>query len=64
VQRTYSDPLSGMVGKIDLEIQVPPGFPEKYLSSLVRSAELCAVKKHLENPPKFEVYTKTVEMSG
>ncbi len=63
VQRTHNDPLSGMVGKIDLEIQVPPGFPERYLPSLVRSAELCAVKKHLERPPKFEVYTKTVEMS-
>jgi hypothetical protein len=24
----------------------------------VRSAELCAVKKHLEHPPRFEVYTK------
>jgi ribosomal protein S12 methylthiotransferase accessory factor len=62
VQRTHNDPASGMVVKIDLEIQVPPGFPEKYLPSLVRSAELCAVKKHLEKPPKFEVYTKTVEM--
>jgi ribosomal protein S12 methylthiotransferase accessory factor len=50
-----------MVGKIDLEIQVPPTFPEKYLPSLVRSAELCAVKKHIENPPAFEVFTKTVE---
>ena len=61
VQRTYSNPASGMVGKIDLEIQVPPTFPEKYLSSLVRSAELCAVKKHLEHPPVFDVFTKTVE---
>ena len=47
-----------VVTKIDLEIQVPPSFPEKYLPSLVRSAELCAVKKHMENPPVFEVTTK------
>ena len=60
VQRVHSDPASGMVGKIDLEIQVPPSFPEKYLPSLVRSAELCAVKKHLENPPQFNVFTKAV----
>lgn len=53
--------MTDMVGKIDLEIQVPPGFPEKYLPSLIRSAELCAVKKHLENPPKFDVGTKVVE---
>jgi ribosomal protein S12 methylthiotransferase accessory factor len=63
VQRTHNDPMSGMVGKIDLEIQVPPGFPEKYLPSLVRSAELCAVKKHLEKPPEFDVFTRTVEIS-
>jgi len=61
VQRTYNDPASGMVSKIDLEIQVPPSFPEKYLSSLVRSAELCAVKKHLEHPPAFDVFTRSVE---
>ena len=62
VQRMHSNPGTGMVGKIDLEIQVPPTFPEKYLPSLVRSAELCAVKKHFENPPQFEVYTREVEV--
>ena len=64
VQRIESNPHSGMVSKVDLEIQVPPSFPEKYLPSLVRSAELCAVKKHLENPPVFDVYTQTVETAG
>jgi len=62
VQRMHSNMLTGMVGKIDLEIQVPPTFPEKYLPALVRSAEMCAVKKHFENPPQFEVYTQTVEI--
>ncbi|HEX6304153.1 MAG TPA: OsmC family protein [Anaerolineales bacterium] len=64
VQRMYSDPFSGMVGKVGLEIQVPSSFPEKYLPSLVRSAEMCAVKKHFEKPPQFEIYTKEVEMVG
>ena len=57
VQRIHSS-FGGMVEKIDLEIQVPESFPEKYRDSLIRSAELCAVKKHLENPPKFEITTK------
>ena len=61
IQRSSKEPASGMVSKIDLEIQVPPSFPEKYLPSLVRSAELCAVKKHIEKPPVFDVFTKTVE---
>lgn len=63
IQRIHSDMFTGMVGKIDLEIQIPSSFPEKYRSSLVRAAELCAVKKHFERPPKFEVYTKTVEIA-
>ena len=61
VQRMHSNPLSGMVGKIDLEIQLPPTFPEKYADAVVRSAEMCAVKKHFETPPQFEIYTKVVE---
>lgn len=48
---------SGMIEKIDLEIQVPPTFPQKYYDSLIRSADLCAVKKHLENPPSFSIKT-------
>ncbi len=61
VQRMHSDPFSGMVGKIDLEIQVPPNFPDKYRPSLVRAAELCAVKKHFEKPPTFNVTTQILE---
>lgn len=61
IQRVANDPVSGMVSKIDLEIRVPPSFPEKYLPALIRSAELCAVKKHIEKPPIFDVFTKTVE---
>ena len=56
-QRMYSNPMTGMIEKIDLEIQVPPDFPEKYRPSLIRSAELCAVKKHFETPPQFDVTT-------
>lgn len=60
VQRAQRNPLTGMVENIELEIQVPPTFPERYLDALVRSAELCAVKKHMENPPSFDVYTRVM----
>ena len=63
VQRVFSNPLTHMVDKIDLEIQVPNSFPDKYRDSLIRSAELCAVKKHLENPPSFEITTTKVELA-
>jgi ribosomal protein S12 methylthiotransferase accessory factor len=61
VQNIHSDPQTGMVDQIDLDIQVPPTFPEKYRDSLIRSAELCKVKKHLEHPPKFEISTSVVQ---
>jgi putative redox protein len=61
IERVNHDPATGLVDKIDLEIQAPPGFPEKYLPSLIHSAELCAVKKHLEHPPKFDVTTTLLE---
>jgi len=57
VQRTEVDPTTHMVGKVSLDIHVPPEFPEKYLPALIRSAEQCAVKKHLEKPPAIEVAT-------
>ena len=59
VQRLEANPFTGMVNKVLLDIEVPPDFPEKYRDALVRSADQCAVKKHFENPPKFEI--KTVE---
>lgn len=61
VQRIHSNPLTGMIDQIDLEILVPSTFPEKYRDSLIRSAELCKVKKHLEKPPKFNITTKVAQ---
>ena len=63
IQRMHSNPMTGMVSKVDLEVQVPPEFPEKYRPSLIRSAELCAVKKHFEQPPTFEITTKEVALA-
>lgn len=57
VQRMHSDPATGMLGLVELEIQVPASFPEKYHEALIRSANQCAVKKHLEGPPAFDVKT-------
>ena len=56
-QRTIPEPGTGMVGRIELDIEVPPGFPEKYHEALIRAASQCAVKKHLERPPAFDVRT-------
>jgi putative redox protein len=51
------DRLTGMVKRVNMDIDLPPDFPERYAPALIRSAELCAVKKHLESPPKFNIQT-------
>jgi len=61
IQRIHSDPVTRMIDQIDLEILVPPAFPEKYRDSLIRSAELCKVKKHLEKPPQFNITTQVMQ---
>ena len=57
VQNVERDPATHMVTNVSLEIHLPPEFPDKYRSALIRSAEQCAVKKHLENPPALSVTT-------
>ncbi len=59
IQHAHRNPANGMIDHVDIEIQPPVGFPEKYLPSLIRSAELCAVKKHIETPPEFSVVTRS-----
>ena len=49
------------VAKITLDICLPADFPEKYRAALIKSANLCAVKKHLENPPVIDVVTSKSE---
>jgi ribosomal protein S12 methylthiotransferase accessory factor len=64
VQRMQSNPATGLVGKIALDIQLPPDFPDKYKAAVIKSAEQCAVKKHLEHPPVFEVTTTAADTIG
>ena len=61
IQRMHSNPATGLIEQIDLEILIPPTFPEKYRDSLIRSADLCKVKKHMEQPPRFNITTQTTE---
>ncbi len=63
VQSHDANPSTGMITSVHLDIQLPPGFPEKYKTAVIRAAEQCAVKKHLENPPSFEVKTSTAELA-
>jgi ribosomal protein S12 methylthiotransferase accessory factor len=60
VQRHFRREEGKGIGKITITIEVPESFPEKYYSALVRSADLCAVKKHIADAPEFEITTAVV----
>ncbi|MCU0287923.1 MAG: OsmC family protein [Acidobacteria bacterium] len=57
IQNLEVDPETRMISKVNLEIKLPPTFPEKYKNAVIQSAGLCAVKKHMENPPQFNITT-------
>jgi ribosomal protein S12 methylthiotransferase accessory factor len=55
VQRMGFNPMTGTLDTVDLDIQLPADFPERYKEAVIRSASQCAVKRLLENPPAIQV---------
>ena len=49
------EPGGKHVVRVRIAITPPPSFPEKYRDALVRAVDQCTVKKHLMNPPEFEI---------
>jgi ribosomal protein S12 methylthiotransferase accessory factor len=54
-QRNHLDPETGALLRVELDVVVPPGFPDKYLDALVRVADQCKVKRTVQAQPVFEV---------
>jgi len=57
VERTESDPKTGRLCRLTLEVQVPPDFPPQYREAVARAAAACKVKKTLFDPPELTVTT-------
>jgi len=55
--RSRYNPAVGLIDQIDLELTTPPDFPDKYRDAIINAMDLCAVKKHLSQPPAFNVTT-------
>jgi len=49
------DHQTHLVSKVAIDIKLPADFPEKYKDAVVRAAQTCTVKRHIETPPAFEV---------
>ena len=46
---------------VHMHIDLPPDFPPKYKAAVVKSAELCTVKRNIVDPPQFTI---TAAISG
>ena len=40
---------------VHIHIELPPDFPPKYKAAVIKTAELCTVKRNIVDPPKFTV---------
>ena len=57
-QKVNFHPIKRMIDRIIMKINVPADFPEKYDNALIKSAEQCAVKRHLHSD--IEMKTRVV----
>jgi putative redox protein len=53
--RTFSDAAGRRLERVEMELKLPQGFPEKYEKAILRVANQCAVKKVMQDPPEFEL---------
>ncbi len=48
----------GDIVKVVTEVTRPKDFPEKYMGAIEHISKACKVKRHIENPPEFEIIVK------
>ncbi|MGV8947585.1 MAG: OsmC family protein [Lutibacter sp.] len=54
-QKMNYDRATNMVNDIDIVVDLPATFPEKYVSAIKNVIAQCPVKRHLAQPPTFNV---------
>jgi len=57
-QQMQSDPATRRITHISLTLHLPSSFPEKYREAVIRAADQCTVKKHLQHPPELIITTQ------
>jgi ribosomal protein S12 methylthiotransferase accessory factor len=40
---------------VRIVLTLPPGFPAKYHAAILKATDQCAVKRAIDDPPRFEV---------
>lgn len=55
------DERTHMVSVVRVEIALPAGFPDRYRDAIVRAVDQCTVKRHLLEPPRFEIVARSAQ---
>ena len=49
------DESSHLVKKVLMKMRLPKNFPPQYKDAVLKATGLCTVKRHLHDPPAFEI---------
>ena len=41
--------------KMSIALNLPDGFPDKYRGAIIKAMDQCVVKKHILDPPDFDI---------
>jgi ribosomal protein S12 methylthiotransferase accessory factor len=41
--------------RLNIDLKLPAGFPERYRKAILKSMDLCTVKRHMVHPPEFVI---------
>lgn len=63
-QKMNYNPVERRIDTINIIINLPEDFPEKYHSAIEKAAGLCTVKRHLEKPPEFRITTQNTNVAN
>lgn len=55
-QKMEFDQSTHLISDMEIKINLPSDFPEKYKNAVVNAADLCLVKRHLQNPPRIKTF--------
>jgi putative redox protein len=55
------NPQTKRIDRIDILLQLPPGFPERYTTAVIKAVDTCSVKAYLLKPPAIGIATRKPE---
>lgn len=52
------DAATRRYARLEIELTLPAGFPEKYEAAVLKAMQACYVTKHITDPPEFVLTAK------